>query len=627
VRGLLGVLVVAAFAGPGFAREPKDRTYALASTPLEIYDRLAGVNMGPVPRLPEDERRLLAKFWELRAKKPTTPVKIEEALLLDAMLFASGIEGAETRRKYRGQFDALLAKAREAVKDAKGPRRRGERLMKFLHDTVMRKGYEGGQTSFAAVFDTGKFNCVSSTAMYYLVGTRLGMELRAISIPGSGFLAGHASLDMVVGDKRIQVEPTNPDGFDWPTKVNRPGVIVLGFVPDRKHGREVDALGIAAMVYCNRGVALAGEKPPKRLEAARCYLAAAALDPADETATNNLVSIFVNWGPALTAEKRFEDAVRVLAFGLTIAPKSRPLDNNHRIAWAGYIEATLKSGKDKDALALIGRAAKAVPGDKDFQSASHWFIRHGEKCIKEKGWEAGLAVVGRGLKVLPAGEGKKLLGWRSVVFRRWSQSLLGKQDADGSMKVLARAYALDPTDREVIAGIAYHTQEALWIMENRGLPAVMKHYEALRNQFPKVDEIPRCGRSHAVRAVNKLADAKKFKEAVEAVGGYRTLTAKPGQQAELGGIAYDRWARHLASNKKWKEALDKYKEGLTAFPGQQRLANNAIATIDRWARLAIGPGDWDEAIRVYKVGLEYFPGDSHLQHNLRCCEKMKGASK
>ena len=54
---------------------------------------------------------------------------------------------------------------------------------------------------------------------------------------------------------------------------------VLGFVPDRKDGHEVDAVGIAAMIYSNRGVALAGEKPSKRLEAARCCLAALALDP------------------------------------------------------------------------------------------------------------------------------------------------------------------------------------------------------------------------------------------------------------------------------------------------------------------------------------------------------------
>src|SRR5262245_21616401 len=172
LRGLLGLLVVAAVAAPALAQQPEARTYALASAPLKIHDRLPDLGMGPAPRLPEEERKLLAKAWELRAKEPAAPVKIDEALLLEAVLFASGIEEADARRKYREQFDALSDKAGEAVKGAKSDRERGERLMKCLHTTVMRKGYAGGQSSFAAVFDTGTFNCVSATAMYYLVGTR-----------------------------------------------------------------------------------------------------------------------------------------------------------------------------------------------------------------------------------------------------------------------------------------------------------------------------------------------------------------------------------------------------------------------------------------------------------------------
>jgi hypothetical protein len=101
------------------------------------------------------------------------------------------------------------------------------------------------------------------------------------------------------------------------------------------------------------------------------------------------------------------------------------------------------------------------------------------------------------------------------------------------------------------------------------------------------------------------------------------LFTKPEHRAEVSGIAYDRWARHLASEKKWKDALDKYKEGLTAFPGQHRLYNNAIATVDKWADTAIKPRDWDEAIRIYKLGLEVFKDNKHLQHNLQYCEKMK----
>jgi tetratricopeptide (TPR) repeat protein len=622
--GHFAVLVVAAATLSAVADEPNKRHYSLASTPLEIHARLAELNMGPAVRLADDEQQLLATIWERKSKNPAASITVDEGLLLDAVLFASGIEEREVRNAYREKFNAVLAGARKAVKGATDQRQRGETLLRFLHEGVMNKGYESGPSSFAAIFDTGKYNCVSSTAMYYLIGSRLGLELRPLAIPGSAVLAGHASLDMVDNEKLIQIEPTNPDGFDWQVKINRPGVIVLGFVPDRKDGHAIDAPGIAAMIYSNRGVALSGEKPPKHLGAVRCYLAALALDPADETACNNLQSVFVNWGPELIGEKKFEEAVRVLAFGLTIAPKSDAMRNNYRIAWSAHIEAALRAGRDKDALMLIDRAAKAVTDDADFQSASHWFVRHAEALIKDKSWDAGLAVADRGARLLPEDEVKKLLEWRSNVYRRWSQSLLEKGEVDESAKVLARAFAQNSEDKEIIAGIAFHTRETLLIADRKSGPAgTIEQFKAIRQQFPNLDDVNDGGARHVSIVVEKLAGEMKFKEAVTAVDEYGPLLTKPDARVEVGSDAYDRWARSLAGDKEWKAALDKYAEGLKVFPQHERLIGNGIATVDEWASAAINAKTWDEAIRIYTLGLKYFPDNQHLRDNKAYCEERQ----
>ena len=178
-----------------------------------------------------------------------------------------------------------------------------------------------------------------------------------ISIPGS-VLPGHAALDLVDGKERLQVEPTNPDGFDWKTKSSRPGVIVIGYVPDRKNGHEVDALGIPAMIYSNRGVSLG--KAGDRLAAARCYLAALAADPTDGTAGNNLLAVFGNWGPELVKEKKFEEAVRVMGFAQGIAAKDDQVRTNATFVWEHYIDWLLDEKKDAEAVAAVRRAAKAV---------------------------------------------------------------------------------------------------------------------------------------------------------------------------------------------------------------------------------------------------------------------------
>jgi tetratricopeptide (TPR) repeat protein len=308
-------------------------------------------------------------------------------------------------------------------------------------------------------------------------------------------------------------------------------------------------------------------------------------------------------------------------------PESRDLRSNLVYAWRRYVEATLASGKDDEALALLRRAAKAVPDEREFRSEHDWFVGLGEKQIKQKGWEAGLEVVDRGLKVLPPAEGKKLKEWRVGVLRRWSQSLLDRHDFDGSVRVLARAYALDGDDREVRAGIAYHAHKAFAALEKKpGLPALIEHYQALVQQFPRVTEIAEAGESHATQAVLRLTQARKFEAAIEAAQQYRPLLARPEQWAEVGAIPYDRWARHLAEQKDWEAALAKYAQGLRAFPGQQRLANNAGATVDEWAQGAIRAKKWEEAIGIYKVGLKYFPEDTHLRARLSYCEKMQQRS-
>lgn len=607
------------------AGESAVKAYSFASPPLEIYDRLPELEMGSVPPLVEGERKLLEKLWRLQAKKDASysAVKVDQADLLEAMLVASDVESPAARMKCREQFEKVVGGARGAVKEGKTDFERGELLLKFLHEGVLSKGYEGEQSSLAAIFESHQYNCVSSSAMYYLVGQRLGLQLRPIAIPGGFFMSGHAALNLLVGEKRIQIEPTNPDGFDWEAKMSRPGVFTIGPQPNRKDGYDIDPLGLAAMIYSNRGVTLGKAEPPRKLEAARCYLAALALDPLHASATQNLKALFTNWGPELVGEKKFEEATRVVAFGASIAPDVRDLRENKTYIWSKYIHWLLAAGRDDEAVGVMRRAASTIPDNKEFQAASYWFCQFGDNIIEETGWEEALPIAERAFRVLPAGEAKEVAKWRGNVYRRWSRSLLSKQDLDGSLQVIARGYAADPRSDEIKEGLAYHANEALFHLEQKeGLAVAVKCYQSLRKQFPQVDRLGEIGHYRASRSFDKLLDEKKYEEAVSAIGLYSELLTTPEQKAELGSYGYDRWARDLAEQKKWQECLDKYAEGLKAFPGQHRLTNNFIVAIDRWAGTAIDAKEWNEAIRIYDVGLAYFPKDSHLAHNKTYCQAM-----
>lgn len=614
------------------AEDSAPQKYALTSKPLEIYEQIADLKLGDVSRLSDEERTLLLNVWELHPLSPegsaAATAEVDQELLLEALLFASAVEDAAKRKLYREQFRKVAEGAQKATKDAKTPREQGEQLMQFLHAGVMQKGYELEQTSFSQVFDSAQYNCVSSSAMYFLIGTRLGLKLQPVSIPGTEYTPGHATLDLLDGGERIQVEPTNPDGFDWQTKVNQPGVTVIGLVPDREKAHDTDAWGLAAMIYSNRGTALSKQESPDRFGAARCYVSALACDPLDESATNNLLALFTNWGPALTNEKKFEDALRVMALGLKLSPRHRSLEQNRTHAWVTYLDSVLEEGEDERAVELVQRAAKETD-ESDLQHVSDAFIRFGEKRRKED-WEAALLVADRGLKVAPEAERKKLLEWRTSVFRQRSQWLLEEEqgpDVDGSLQVLARAYDLDPADEDIIDGIAYHTQQALELLESKsGVEPMIKHYAAIVERFPRVKEIPEAGRSHAFRGIKKLADAEKFSDAMAAVDTYRAICSDAAGREELAAYAYDLWAQNLAGKKEWEAALKKCAEGISAFPKQEAILNRLRITVDDWAKPKIDVNDWDAAIGIYDVGLKYAKDDEHLLQNRKYCEQQKANS-
>lgn len=130
----------------------------------------------------------------------------------------------------------------------------------------MAKGYESEQTSLHTVFDKGRINCVSSAVLYNVVGGRLGWELRALELPGTGSSAGHVFSVLLDGEARLDVETANERGFnpkrDEATlkKLRKPDGEIYDPKKHRDADREANSLGLAAVIYYNRGVQLSKEK-------------------------------------------------------------------------------------------------------------------------------------------------------------------------------------------------------------------------------------------------------------------------------------------------------------------------------------------------------------------------------
>jgi hypothetical protein len=159
---------------------------------------------GQPPAFPELEPA--ARFSQLGE----LPEPLSVQRLVEAGLLCSGVS-QDRAASYAARVDALLAEARSALGSIADPAARGSALLDFLHARVFR-AYAERATTLDGVLDSGKYNCVSSALLYMIAALSIGLE-----VEGSR-TSDHALCVLVAGPRRIDVETTNPYGFDPGTK-------------------------------------------------------------------------------------------------------------------------------------------------------------------------------------------------------------------------------------------------------------------------------------------------------------------------------------------------------------------------------------------------------------------------
>jgi tetratricopeptide (TPR) repeat protein len=620
---LVPVVALAALGGEARGQEKSERKYPFPRSPLEIHDRLVKDGLDTADALPAADRKFLADLWAARVAKKSLAQADDAAVT--AHLIASGVHDPMARAAYLKKFNALVAAAEKAVAGSKTDAEKADRLLRFLHTGAMAKGYAEKQTTLSGVCDTGQFNCVSSSSVYFLVGTRLGLKLQPVLIPGTSYSAGHAAVDLLDGTKRVEIEPTNPDGFDWPAKLKRPGVVAIGPQPDRMKAYDCDGFGLAASIASNLGVAAGKADPPRPAEAVRRGLVALALDPADRSAAENLVAAVSNWGLALDKEKKFEEAIKIYEFGRDSLGKHKTLDHNYKVAWEHRLGALFGGGRFADGLKLLPAAAAAFPDDRKLADPAEWVARAGSRKAEDEGWEKALALADAALEEFKGRPADDVRKWKDKARRWWSQDLLEKGNVDGSFKVIAAGLAESPASTELVAGLGTHTREALkYLDEKKGPTAAAEHFRDVVKAFPKEKKVRDTGFAHAALAVQKLTDDKKFAEALEAAVAYAPLAGD--RAAELKARAFDDWGQALAKDGQWEDAIKKYAEGLAAAPKVKRLRDNAIATVDQWGFPLIKEKKWAAAIERYELALKLLGDQKELKERVEYCKKQRGDS-
>ena len=107
----------------------------------------------------------------------------------------------------KDRLSALLLKFRDEVADVSDQAALAERALTFLHKNLFTT-YSVQQTRVDTALETGVYNCVSSAVLYLILARSVGLSVGGVRT------ADHAFCSVLVNGQQIDVETTNPFGFN-----------------------------------------------------------------------------------------------------------------------------------------------------------------------------------------------------------------------------------------------------------------------------------------------------------------------------------------------------------------------------------------------------------------------------
>jgi tetratricopeptide (TPR) repeat protein len=379
--GLFAAAVLLA-AGPTNAAE---QTKFAPATPDVRRSELPSREEILSPRLSELEHRLFAQIHDGGFGKFS---------LLEAGLIAGGVERGDELLRYRKRFDSLVESARRAGKVAGSPRQQAQALFEYLHQSVLRGGYDLQASDLRQALEKGRFNCVTATLLFNCLAHRFELKAVGLQIPG------HAMSRLEFPDEILDVETTCPRWFtmigrhgttnsplpdglprkamasadrlevaDLTTSANTPS--------DRRPLRPISDAQLVATIYYNRGVDFLARKHFAAAAAANAK--AVRLDPENTTAKGNFLATINNWAIELGTGGEYEKAAELFKLGMATDPGYRAFHSNYVELVRQWSERLCRGGRYEDAARLLSEAAQEQPNEKFFHEAAIEVLRRWAK--------------------------------------------------------------------------------------------------------------------------------------------------------------------------------------------------------------------------------------------------------
>ena len=142
----------------------------------------------------------------VNADSSGSALSAEEVFKLSLLFSECQLDSPEGEQCLK-QFDKLKQKVTTEAFLAQSPEERGRAVLKLLYQDYLTT-YDFNQTRTNVALQTGVYNCVSSALLYMAVAKAAGLEVRGQKT------SEHAFCTVYISNKKIDVETTNPYGFN-----------------------------------------------------------------------------------------------------------------------------------------------------------------------------------------------------------------------------------------------------------------------------------------------------------------------------------------------------------------------------------------------------------------------------
>jgi tetratricopeptide (TPR) repeat protein len=280
---------------------------AVAVFPLPAQSGTAFPRLEPDPRARELSRRVQPGIYSWQ--------DLAEIALWASSASAGGSTGAGQTALAREMILGAAADLRASPALPANPRDRGEYILTFMHEKFL-KSYATTQTRVDEIFSTGRYNCVSSAALYTILAVSAGLDVRGV------MTRDHAFVTLNTGGELVDVETTNAYGFDPGSRrefSNAFGSVTgFSYVPARDYRDRVSIspVELISLILTNRIAELEsrnrfGEAVPLALD--RAALLAGRRDPVDSPffsdPEKDLMDRIFNYGTSLVQAGREAEAL------------------------------------------------------------------------------------------------------------------------------------------------------------------------------------------------------------------------------------------------------------------------------------------------------------------------------